>query len=123
MAKSAKSSKTVTMPRKQIKSLIKILQQNNKHLIQLQSVQDHRKLEKQIMSNKKQLSLLLLVLDRSQDLRDKINRKKEEKCVKKVETDGSQKINRMSKQSRRKTRKSIEKLTCKLENAFKEFGQ
>ena len=140
MAKSTKSSKpkSVTVPKKQIKALVKQLERNNK-LLELSLQDDHQRrfVEGQIISNKKQISLWLVTLDRSQDLREKINRKKDRGniSVGKVKpidyniaaTEGSlstahTSVKRISKNSRRKTRKNIEKLTSTLEKAFQEFG-
>ena len=74
------------------------------------------------------MSHWLNVLDSNQDLREKINRKKEDRqSVEKVkivaERSHQSSVKKISKNSRRKTRKNIEKLTSSLENAFKEFGQ
>ena len=133
MTKTSKSSKTKTfiVPKKQIKSLINVLQKNTEllevHLNNDQQCQRHL-MERQIISNKKQISHWLNVLDSNQDLREKINRKKEDRQsvgkVKIVEEKSHQSsVKKISKNSRRKTRKNIEKLTSSLENAFKEFGQ
>ena len=133
MTKSTKSSKpkTVTVPKKQVKLLIKKLERNNELLeLSLQGDHQRRFVEVQIKSNKKQISLWLTSLDRTQDLREKINSKKDrDVSVGKVKrTDYSTAIaqgsvKRISKNSRRKTRKNIEKLTSTLEKAFQEFGQ
>ena len=133
MTKSTKSSKpkTVTVPKKQVKLLIKKLERNNELLeLSLQSDHQRRFVEGQIKSNKKQISLWLTSLDRTQDLREKINSKKDrDVSVGKVKrTDYSTataqgSVKRISKNSRRKTRKNIEKLTSTLEKAFQEFGQ
>ena len=130
MTKSTKSSKpkTVTVPKKQVKLLIKKLERNNELLDQ--SDHQRRFIEAQIKSNKKQISLWLTSLNRTQDLREKINSKKDrDVSVGKVKrTDYSTataqgSVKRISKNSRRKTRKNIEKLTSTLEKAFQEFGQ
>ena len=137
MAKSTKSSKpkTATVPMKQIKALVKQLERNNK-LLELSLQDDHQRrfVEGQIISNKKQISLWLVTLDRSQDLREKINRKKDRGNisvgkVKQIDynIEGSlstahTSVKRISKNSRRKTRKNIEKLTSTLEKAFQGFG-
>ena len=133
MTKSTKSSKskTVTVPKKQVKLLIKKLERNNELLeLGLQGDHQRRIFEGQIKSNKKQISLWLTSLDRTQDLREKINSKKDrDVSVGKVKrTDYSTataqgSVKRISKNSRRKTRKNIEKLTSTLEKAFQEFGQ
>ena len=133
MTKSTKSSKpkTVTVPKKQVKLLIKKLERNNELLeLSLQSDHQRRFIEAQIKSNKKQISLWLTSLNRTQDLREKINSKKDrDVSVGKVKrTDYSTataqgSVKRISKNSRRKTRKNIEKLTSTLEKAFQEFGQ
>ena len=133
MTKSTKSSKpkTVTVPKKQVKLLIKKLERNSELLeLSLQGDHQRRFVEGQIKSNKKQISLWLTSLDRTQDLREKINSKKDrDVSVGKVKrTDYSTAIaqgsvKRISKNSRRKTRKNIEKLTSTLEKAFQEFGQ
>ena len=133
MTKSTKSSKpkTVTVPKKQVKLLIKKLERNNELLeLSLQGDHQRRFVEGQIKSNKKQISLWLTSLDRTQDLREKINSKKDrDVSVGKVKrTDYSTAIaqgsvKRISKNSRRKNRKNIEKLTSTLEKAFQEFGQ
>lgn len=133
MTKSTKSSKpkTVTVPKKQVKLLIKKLERNNELLeLSLQSDHQRRFVEAQIKSNKKQISLWLTSLNRTQDLREKINSKKDrDVSVGKVKrTDYSTataqgSVKRISKNSRRKTRKNIEKLTSTLEKAFQEFGQ
>ena len=133
MTKTSKSSKTKTfiVPKKQIKSLIKVLQKNTE-LLEVQKNDDfecqRQSMERQIISNKKQMSHWLNVLDSNQDLREKINRKKEDRqSVGKVkivaEKSHQSSVKKISKNSRRKTRKNIEKLTSSLENAFKEFGQ
>ena len=133
MTKSTKSSKpkTVTVPKKQVKLLIKKLERNNELLeLGLQGDHQRRIFEGQIKSNKKQISLWLTSLNRTQDLREKINSKKDrDVSVGKVKrTDYSTataqgSVKRISKNSRRKTRKNIEKLTSTLEKAFQEFGQ
>ena len=133
MTKTSKSSKTktFTVPKKQIKSLIKVLQKNTELLeVQLNNDLESQRhlMERQIISNKKQMSHWLNVLDSNQDLREKINRKKEDRqSVGKVkivaEKSHQSSVKKISKNSRRKTRKNIEKLTSSLENAFKEFGQ
>ena len=133
MTKSTKSSKpkTVTVPKKQVKLLIKKLERNNELLeLSLQSDHQRRFVEAQIKSNKKQISLWLTSLNRTQDLREKINSKKDRDIsVGKVKrTDYSTataqgSVKRISKNSRRKTRKNIEKLTSTLEKAFQDFGQ
>ena len=133
MTKTSKSSKTKTfiVPKKQIKSLIKVLQKNTELLeVQLNNDLECQRqfMERQIISNKKQMSHWLNVLDSNQDLREKINRKKEDRqSVGKVkivaEKSHQSSVKKISKNSRRKTRKNIEKLTSSLENAFKEFGQ
>ena len=133
MTKTSKSSKTKTfiVPKKQIKSLIKVLQKNTELLeVQLNNDLESQRhlMERQIISNKKQMSHWLNVLDSNQDLREKINRKKEDRqSVGKVkivaEKSHQSSVKKISKNSRRKTRKNIEKLTSSLENAFKEFGQ
>ena len=133
MTKSTKSSKpkTVTVPKKQVKLLIKKLERNNELLeLSLQSDHQRRFVEAQIKSNKKQISLWLTSLNRTQDLREKINSKKDrDVSVGKVKrTDYSTataqgSVKRISKNSRRKTRKNIEKLTSTLEKAFQDFGQ
>ena len=133
MTKTSKSSKTKTflLPKKQIKSLIKVLQKNTE-LLEVQLNNDlecqRQSVGRQIISNKKQMSHWLNVLDSNQDLREKINRKKEDRqSVEKVkivaEKSHQSSVKKISKNSRRKTRKNIEKLTSSLENAFKEFGQ
>ena len=133
MTKSTKSSKpkTVTVPKKQVKLLIKKLERNNELLeLGLQGDHQRRFVEAQIKSNKKQISLWLTSLNRTQDLREKINSKKDrDVSVGKVKrTDYSTataqgSVKRISKNSRRKTRKNIEKLTSTLEKAFQDFGQ
>ena len=133
MTKTSKSSNTKTfmVPKKQIKSLMKVLQKNTELLeVQLNNDLECQRqfMERQIISNKKQMSHWLNVLDSNQDLREKINRKKEDRqSVGKVkivaEKSHQSSVKKISKSSRRKTRKNIEKLTSTLENAFKEFGQ